>query len=258
MSIIEESVILSTSIIDLPIEELQKEYNNLKQILLSAQQDLDCKNQQLYDYKRQLTTAQVLEKEYQQEIQSLQSGENTQIEKLKGRIKQLEGEAINLKQDSNEQISCLETELSVKNQEVEQLQIELKTLSLTISNNTTNDYDKLKAENTKLHSELESLHANYDFMKEEYQQLQKHNVSLEENIAIMNKEIENLNENVSSKKEELQEANNLIQTLQDDLAVLRGQMESMQSKPLDQETKGNSLFAEVDDRWVMILVCFYR
>ncbi|CAH1985940.1 unnamed protein product [Acanthoscelides obtectus] len=52
------------------------------------------------------------------------------------------------------------------------------------------------------------------------------------------------------KKEELTEANDLIQRLNDEILCLKNELETYKSQPLDRKSKGNSLFAEVDDRRV--------
>lgn len=45
------------------------------------------------------------------------------------------------------------------------------------------------------------------------------------------------------------EANDLVQKLNDELFCLKRELESYKNKPLNVESKGNSLFAEVDDRY---------
>lgn len=62
-------------------------------------------------------------------------------------------------------------------------------------------------------------------------------------------ELENIKESLSCKRDELMEANDLIQKLNDELFCLKSELESYKNKPLNTESKGNSLFAEVDDRY---------
>lgn len=50
------------------------------------------------------------------------------------------------------------------------------------------------------------------------------------------------------KTEELHENKELVQNLQDDATVMQMELDSLKSVPLDKASKGNSLFAEVDDK----------
>lgn len=64
----------------------------------------------------------------------------------------------------------------------------------------------------------------------------------------MQEDLQKLNENYECKKEELDEAKVLIETLQEDLMLTKSELEASKTKPLQDGSQGNSLFAEVDDR----------
>lgn len=64
----------------------------------------------------------------------------------------------------------------------------------------------------------------------------------------MSNNISELKDCINNKKEELQEAADLIHDLQDEVVVLQMELQQFKNTPLDNAVKGNSLFAEVDDK----------
>lgn len=62
------------------------------------------------------------------------------------------------------------------------------------------------------------------------------------------KEIDQLKENLVCKREELTDANDVIEKLNDEIICLKNELDTYKSQPENKFEKGNSLFAEVDDR----------
>lgn len=248
MDAVDKTSITNVSITELSLDELRAEYLTVKNVLGNVQSQLDQKNQELYDCKRLLKTAEALEKDYQQEIESLQSSESEENLKLKSTVQKLETDLACLKQFSDEQILYLESELTVKNDEIKELQGELKSVAENFSRNVPDDYDVLKQDNSKLRNEIDALKDSYQLLTEENEVLKNNNFLLEEQIVTLKAEVDNVQENLQCKREELFQANNVISSLQEEIVVLRNELDMLQKKPLDKDSKGNSLFAEVNDK----------
>lgn len=243
--------VISVSIEELSLVELRTEYYSIKSTLNSVQSELDQKNQELYDCKRSLKTAEALEKDYQQEIEALQNNDNEELLRLKSTVQKLEASLAESKQTYSEQILHLESELTTRKDEIKELQEELKNVAENASQQTVSDeIEHLKDEICSLNSDVELAKEKYECLLAENESLKDRNFALEEQVIGLGAEIENLKETLQTKREELAEANEMIVTLQDEIAVLRSEMETLQRKPLDTDSKGNSLFAEVDDRRV--------
>lgn len=71
------------------------------------------------------------------------------------------------------------------------------------------------------------------------------------------RELENLQESYEDKKSLLNEANENNVFLVDENAILKSELDILKSKPLNEDSKGNSLFAEVNDRYLNILYNFF-
>lgn len=72
------------------------------------------------------------------------------------------------------------------------------------------------------------------------------------------RELENLQESYEDKKSLLNEANENNVFLVDENAILKSELDILKSKPLNEDSKGNSLFAEVNDRYLNILYNLFK
>lgn len=64
---------------------------------------------------------------------------------------------------------------------------------------------------------------------------------------------EQLKESYENKREELNATKTLLESLQEEFIMTKNELEILKNKPLDKCSKGNSLFAEVDDRRVELV-----
>lgn len=238
---------MSDSFSELSAEELRAEQKEIERNVLNTKAELEQRRQEVYDCKRQLKTAEVLEKEYQQEIEILRKREGEGVLKT---LQALDAELAAQKQNANEQIECLEATLSSKNEETRELQSEKQTLLEGASNKRSSVSETLKEENSELTFKIDSYKKQNDQTSQTLDCFENENVSLQTQLAALKSEIDGLNENISLKKRELSEANDSLNALQEDMVVLKNNMESSRGKPLAKDAKGNSLFAEVDDRRV--------
>lgn len=247
------SLLLNCSILDLPREQLQKEYDHLKALLITAQHELEEKKQQAYDCKRRIQVAVALEHEYQSEIQELREGKFKDREQLTAKLHKLENENLELVVSQKEQINSLENTLAARIEQFKELQSQVE----HVSHNTAEDKDKyqqIEKEHKQLQSEIQTLQSMSSELQNQYDELEISTKNLDDNTRSLNDEIEDLKESITSKTSELDDVNSELCILREDLAMRRIQLESISSKPLNKESKGNSLFAEVDDRYKFLFM----
>ncbi|XP_018579475.1 protein Spindly [Anoplophora glabripennis] len=232
---------------------LPEDYEGLKKEYLVVKMRLDCVNQDLHESNRQLKIYEALQLDYQGEIEILQAEENSRKLKEEEKIAQLEENVNNVRSKYNKQIEALEIKSTLKEEEIKKLKAEIEFLKKNTGTQTpADDENKLLEELITLKHEIEVLLEKNEELELSVDILQKKCFSLEEAFTETKKESSNLKESLSCKREELMEANYLIQKLNDELFCLKSELESYKNKPLNTESKGNSLFAEVDDRRVYL------
>lgn len=179
--------ISDTSIIDLTHltkDELEKDFNNLKKKYANVQDEIESKTQIIYDLKRQLNTAALLEKEYQHEIENLQAGNSSECNKLASKVQSLEDEIKLLKENHQVQIQLMDEDLNKKNEEIAELEDKLKVaLDLSYLDNK-NEYEQVLLENTKLKSDLIALYEELDKKDINYEDICKQYKALETSVEV--------------------------------------------------------------------------
>ncbi|KRT79712.1 hypothetical protein AMK59_7746, partial [Oryctes borbonicus] len=235
------------SIIDMSTEALQQQYSALSKLYTEQQVELEKKSQQIYDSKRELTRLSTLEAEYISEIESLQSGERNECERWKSKVQKLEEEKGDILNTHVQEIDNLELNLFKKDEEIVELQEQLKTLanSFNINENKNKIEESM---NIKLKNEVSSLNEQLVTLTERIECFEKQQLVYQEQNLDLKDELNTLKENYKCKKEELDEAKDLIETLQEELMSTKIELETTKSKPLEDGSQGNSIFAEVDDK----------
>ncbi|XP_063917999.1 protein Spindly [Zophobas morio] len=223
---------------------------NLLEKYKQLQVELESANQALYDCRRQAKTTQSLEVEYQEEIKLVQSQAVEQEQILKARIQQLEDENQNTRTINNERVSDLEKELLDKEQEIADLKKNLEDFVKISQVQTV--HDKTLDEITKLHDENAEFQERLLELEKVLKDRQQQNLVQVERIKQLEAELADHAEILKCKRDELEEAKTLNQNLRDELTCAQSELDSVKSCPLDQGSKGNSLFAEVDDRRVQL------
>ncbi|CAH0553966.1 unnamed protein product [Brassicogethes aeneus] len=231
--------------------DLPKDYNSLLKEHFRLKKVLDSFNQELYDSKRQLKVAEALQIEYQSEIEHLQHEQNFGDQQLK--ISRLEEDIIKCRLIKNERISYLEQCLEDKESECNNLREENKVIKKACPfEPTVDDSSKLLEEINLLKEANEDISDIVNELSETLKESQKNCSDLEGKIESLQNEYESVKGSLECKREELEKANDLVQQLNDEILCLKKEIESSKSVPLDQQSQGNSLFAEVDDRRVVL------
>lgn len=231
---------------------ISEDYEGLLLQYKSLRQELDVVKQQLHDSTRQAKLSETLLRDYQSEIELLQNGDRNEKEKLETKIVNLEEAINNLRLAHSEKLTNIEAKLIKKEQENDDLKIEIDLLKK--SNCTENDGElSMEFEEVlSLKSANELLKKSYEELLEHYASLQNQHTEVEILLEQHKEEISQLKESLEVKRNEVAENTVLIEKLNDDLFCVRKELETYRSKPLDEGSKGNSLFAEVDDRRVYL------
>ncbi|VEN38693.1 unnamed protein product [Callosobruchus maculatus] len=226
------------------------DYESLKAEYLSLRKELEVVNQEVYNQKREVGRLLALEGEYQSEIEVLQKEDVLKKCKYEDQIAHLE-ETINAQRSKyNSKLLDLENAVSQKEEENSQLRMKIEEMSKTDVTSTDGETTKLMDEIDQLKEEIDGYKDVIEEYSNSFEELKEQNVSLQQNYIACNEELVSVRECLTTKKEELTEAHDLIQRLNDEILCLKNELETYKSQPLDRKSKGNSLFAEVDDRRV--------
>ncbi|XP_966464.2 protein Spindly [Tribolium castaneum] len=227
-------------------------FEDLKTKYQQLQVECEQVNQHLHDYRRQIKIAQTLEAEYQEEIRLLQSQGTLEAQKLKEKVHQLEESIVELKSSHNERIENLEKELAKKEEEIDGLKKELKDVEkLSQSQNPESD-SKLLDQISKLEQLNFDLNEKLCELEQSLESSEQKNATLQETVKELEALTAEYKESLDCKRQELAEANILLENLKDENLAIKSQLDMVTSKPLDDKSQGNSLFAEVDDRRVQL------
>lgn len=240
------------------LEDLQKECLSMRKILTKTNTELEAKTQEVYDYNRQLNRADVMEKEYTQEIETLQGECNRERERLKEKIQNTEIQIQNTKQLGAQQMECLEKEIVMKENNIKELCVHLKA---SHDEKVCKEYEITTEENAMLQLNLEELQSSIDELLAQCKELQQKKSKMLEYFTLLRNSKDRLLESLSLKANELAEAKDLILTLQDELLAMQCQVEVADGNCIEQNDKIDSLFAEVDDRYFFafdLYFCFFQ
>ncbi|GJQ86595.1 hypothetical protein Trydic_g7829 [Trypoxylus dichotomus] len=235
--------------VDMTKEDLQLQYSSLSKICRQLRIELEEKSQQVYDHKRELTRLNTLEAEYLSEIECLQSGEKNECKRLQLKIQNLEEEKTEVTNTYTKEIECLELNIFKKDEEIAELQEKLQTMTNTFNaTDNRNEIEEVQLKNIELKNNVHDLNELLLHLNKRIESLEKKHVVSQELNQNLQDELKALNENYKCKKGELDEAKHLIETLQEDLILTKNELEIAKTKPLEDGSQGNSLFAEVDNR----------
>lgn len=119
-----------------------------------SQSDIEIKNQQIYDLKRQLELARTLERDYQQEIESLQAEHKLENKKLEAAIISSEENIKSLTLSHEDQIRLLINDIADKDVQISRLERDMTLISKVQHNCNHEEFEKsiseLKNQNVEL------------------------------------------------------------------------------------------------------------
>ncbi|GLV34450.1 spindly [Carabus blaptoides fortunei] len=230
-------------------EELESELLKLESINTSNMKLVDDHAQQLYEMKRELSTAKAMEEHITSEIESLEIKDKSVSQKLMKHLEALNEEIMVIKRTNAENIQTYESQL----------------YEMELEKQASNENRKIKASNTdkdilsenlreiaELELKIEQLLPAVTESEARYTELTRRNDVLDNKIAELSGVMSELQECLNSKKEEVQEYKKLVQSLQDELRDLQMELDKLKNVPAEKAAKGNSMFAELDDNRVKL------
>lgn len=231
-------------------EDLQEEYAKLKeryaQLVLVNEQD----TQRIHELRRNLDTATAAELYLSQELEQLSCVRSTEddalvqkkqndIDELKKRQSALLAENEDLHQD----IADLRAENQRLNEKIKELSQASQTteVSYRIPKEHIELRERLEEENLVLLAKLDETHGTIVKFTMSLAEKEKH-------IEILKDQVLCLEENLQSKREEVEEKSQLLESAQEQVVEMNSKIAMLTSCPDNDDRKGNSLFAEVDDQ----------
>lgn len=204
--------------------------------------------QQIHDLRKQLSVLEMMEKDYVTEIEIQQRKYEGDITAERAKLKAVEEKNIltvkellnkieSLEQDKKSDSEYYQRKIVELEEKVKKMEEQLK---LSNSNNMDN-LQQLQCENKELKGKISDLY-------EECLQQQEQAVACSRREDDMHINLLELRELNSVQKEELTSKADTIMRLKDELALLKSELGMLKSKPQDEIKKGNSLFAEVEDK----------
>lgn len=232
------------------IEELQEEYQKLKEKYSQLCALSDSDRQRIHELKRSLDTATAAEAYLSQELEQLSSVQTSQDDVLLHKkqneideLKKRQAVLLTENEDLHEDVAVLRAENEKLKQEIKELKAQVRPVEVTyqIPKEYAELRDKLEAENLELLAKLDETHECVVKFTMALAEKEKH-------IEIFKDQVICLEENLQSKREEVDEKTHLLESAQEQVVEMNAKIAQLTSCPDNAERKGNSLFAEVDDQ----------
>ncbi|XP_037810802.1 protein Spindly [Lucilia sericata] len=239
-------------IINFSRDELLEEYCKLFDRFQDLRESNEADTQKIHELKRSLDTATAAQAYLTQELEQYTNSDSNEIEHdlhktqaelldMKKKYGKLEGSFTTLQQDYN---ALLEENAKIAHDLEESLKRK-EHVPKEIDTQITDDYlmriQALENENMDLLQKIE------DF-EERSVRYTLTIAECEKNMEILRDQIMCLEENLQSKRVDLEEKIQILESTQEQLAEANAQIAMMSAAPDNDERKGNSLFAEVDDQ----------
>ncbi|XP_073993111.1 uncharacterized protein [Rhodnius prolixus] len=205
--------------------------------------------QEVYELKRALDRSELISRNLQQDIETLQnhlSDSETKFEEYKKRV---EGELTN---KWSEKVNLLRTELDDEREnaaavisELTKKISELENRDVTILDDSINGNNKDQLH--KIQDEYEMLIHQLDEMNLLLQSSEQEKIQLSTKIKTLEEEHQETLQILEIKKEALTQTTEALKDIQEEKAILANELATLKAGPLDDQRRGNSLFAEVED-----------
>ncbi|EDV57639.2 protein Spindly [Drosophila erecta] len=233
----------------LSVDDIVEEYKLLhdRHQHLKDQSEKDA--QKIYELKRNLDTALAAESYLTQELEQLSSqpvasnseGNSQELEELRRKFKTLKEEQDGLQQDYDakvEETQALKDKLAAAEKE---LADKTASRSNDLHDDCSARLNALELENCELMQKLA-----------EYEDLRVENTlavaEREKTIECLKDRVSCMEQNLNCKRDELEEKLQLLESCQEQLVDANAKIALLNSAPENNDRKGNSLFAEVDDQ----------
>lgn len=225
----------------------------IAQLKYELQQKADViedQKQELYSTKKKLECMDVMKVEMEIEIEALNGlyqingnlestikTQEKEIERLQIKAKMFEDQ---LAEKTNNEVACAE----LKNQ----ICVLEKELNSRKQDDLFEIEEQLESNNCSLQDRYNSLFNDVENLRTENEQYGCKIVLLETNINGKDRELQELKDILEVKGEDLKSSLKLTKELQEEKLALTAELMTLKSNKINHNTKGNSLFAEVEDK----------
>ncbi|KAH8282489.1 hypothetical protein KR054_007896 [Drosophila jambulina] len=233
----------------LSVDDIVEEYKLLhhRHQQLKSQSDQDA--QRIHELKRNLDTALAAEAYLTQELEQLSSqpqqnncsGDSQELEDLRRKYRHLQEEQESLQQDYDqkaEEAKDLKKQLEAKER---QLLEQASLSSRDLHEECAARVNALELENSELMHKL----ADYE---ENSEKITLSVAEKDKTLECLADRVSCLEQNLNCKRDELEEKLQLLESCQEQLVDANAKIALLTSAPENNDRKGNSLFAEVDDQ----------
>ncbi|KAK0089896.1 hypothetical protein PV325_004919 [Microctonus aethiopoides] len=208
--------------------------------------EVDCYKQQIHKLQLQIQLDTGMKNELQETIDNLEECIKREKNEMSIKINEIEEKHGTIKKELILRLAELENEIeekSNKNQELQDKLIETNKLLLLARTEKTSIESSNKNE-----SIIAKKSQIIDELSEKLLYEQNERKSLEQTVESMSKEQLELKEILQITKTQLAERNEILEMTRDELNECRIELETVKHIPTNEMNKGNSLFAEVEDR----------
>ncbi|KAK9503167.1 hypothetical protein O3M35_011794 [Rhynocoris fuscipes] len=206
--------------------------------------------QRIHELERELSLTKSLKDVMQCDIETLQaqlSRNDESFMEYKGKI------ATELSSKRTEEINLLRNELDEQKETSEKIIADLMQKINELENKSSviipskDDDEFLRSKLIKLEEENESLSFEINEIKLLLQDKEDEKTYLNTKLKNLEEKYEETNEMLDSTKEALNQTSEALRELQEEKALLSSELAMLKAGPVDEQRRGNSLFAEVED-----------
>ncbi|XP_023706265.1 protein Spindly isoform X2 [Cryptotermes secundus] len=205
--------------------------------------------QKLHEIQSELAIALMMQKEHSADVEAIQKKYDIDQAAAVLREKDLEGKFSLTVKELSEKIILLEKE---KKSEEDTHKIEIKEMECKVKQMEQHLEEVLDARNSdelrELQLENEALQEKAVELHIQCQQIKDENIQLTTKIAELTSDLSEANACLAVKQEDLASCKNCLMSAQAELAITKTELEVLKSNPQPKGQKGNSLFAEVEDK----------
>lgn len=197
--------------------------------------------QELYELQLKHTHNEAMQKELQEANELLEQSLIKEKEKAEKKIQEIQNKNREIQEAYEIQLNNFTMELEKKekrNKELHNMLIQYKT---EISQTTLCKPDHIEEKLAPLKQQMEELLISLEDERRKKEEAEEMNTNL-------NNQLSELQEILQVTKDNLREKNEILEDTREQLAICRTEIEALRTVPTSEICKGNSLFAEVEDR----------
>lgn len=229
------------------LEEVLERYSSLKSQYENISKLYDISQQEVHDMRRNHQCVVDLKEHLSSEIDVLQRNETKMKAEWAHKYKSLQDEADQFREDKWKEAENFTNTIDTLERQITQLK-QHQVVDTVVKTVSQLDDTKLFEEIRAHEEEISSLKATNDELKKKLTETLNANECNRAELESLKEQVDCLKSNLSVKKEELSSATDMLHAAQDDFCTATMELQQLKSASTTFAAKGNSLFAEVDDK----------